>query len=62
MQLSLAFGSEDGGEMDTSGIPLDAYPVELRDGGRMVSIITIVDLESGNYRIAEDQNRCKTGI
>ena len=31
MQLSLV--QEDGGEMDTSGIPLDAYPVQNRDGG-----------------------------
>ena len=53
MQLSLA-AAEDGGEMDTSGIPLDAYPLELRDGGNG-KYYYYRRLGPGNYRIAEDQ-------
>ena len=57
MQLSLA-AAEDGGEMDTSGIPLDAYPVELRDGGNG-KYYFYRRLGPGNYRIAEDQNKAR---
>ena len=57
MQLSLA-AAEDGGEMDTSGIPLDAYPVELRDGGNG-KYYYYRRLGPGNYRIADDQNKAK---
>ena len=57
MQLSLA-AAEDGGEMDTSGIPLDAYPVELRDGGNG-KYYYYRRLGPGNYRIAEDQQKAK---
>ena len=57
MQLSLA-AAEDGGEMDTSGIPLDAYPVEYRDGGNG-KYYYYRRLGPGNYRIAEDQNKAK---
>ena len=57
MQLSLA-AEEDGGEMDTSGIPLDAYPVELRDGGNG-KYYYYRRLGPGNYRIADDQQKAK---
>ena len=57
MQLSLAAG-EDGGEIDTSGIPLDAYPVELRDGGNGKKYF-YRRLGKGNYRIADDQQKAK---
>ena len=53
MQLSLA-AAEDGGEMDTSGIPLDAYPLELRDGGNG-KYYYYRRLGPGNYTIANDQ-------
>ena len=57
MQLSLA-AEEDGGEIDTSGIPLDAYPVELRDGGNG-KYYYYRRLGPGNYRIADDQQKAK---
>lgn len=53
MQLSLA-AAEDGGEMDTSGIPLDAYPLELRDGGNG-KYYYYRRLGPGRYTIANDQ-------
>ena len=53
MQLSLA-AAEDGGEMDTSGIPLDAYPLELRDGGNG-KYYYYRRLGPGHYTIANDQ-------
>ena len=57
MQLSLA-AEEDGGEMDTSGIPMDAYPLELRDGGNG-KYYFYRRLGQGNYRIADDQKKAE---
>jgi hypothetical protein len=57
MQLSLA-AEEDGGEIDTSGIPMDAYPVELRDGGNG-KYYYYRRLGPDNYRIADDQQKAK---
>jgi len=57
MQLSLA-AEEDGGEMDTSGIPMDAYPLELRDGGNG-KYYFYRRLGQGNYRLADDQKKAE---
>lgn len=57
MQLSLA-AAEDGGTMDTSGIPMDAYPLELRDGGNG-KYYFYRRLGQGNYRIADDQKKAE---